>query len=139
MSDLYLVLRRRLDDVTEWVELDTSLLRDARKARGFSYEAMGRQLNVAAKTWERWEKSGRVPRYELRRVAELLDLEIDWPKRTTVSIPDDATPEAAADDRQDRLEELLVQVLGIVRELRDELVAQREAPRARRTRSAPAK
>jgi len=53
MSDLYLVLRRRLEAVTEWVEIDTATLRSARKALGLSYEAMGRALNVAAKTWER--------------------------------------------------------------------------------------
>jgi len=39
--------------VTEWVEIDTATLRSARKALGLSYEAMGRALNVAAKTWER--------------------------------------------------------------------------------------
>jgi transcriptional regulator with XRE-family HTH domain len=88
MSDLYLVLRRRLEDVTDWVELGTSTLKNARKAQGLSYEAMGRNLNVAAKTYERYEKAGRVPRHLLPAVADVLDLEIDWPKRGTVTVDD---------------------------------------------------
>ena len=101
MSDLYLVLRRRLEDVTDWVEIGTPTLHNARKALGLSYEAMGRKLNVAAKTWERWEKAGRVPRHDLHRVADVLDLEIDWPKRTQVSVAEEPRPE---EGRLDRLE-----------------------------------
>jgi transcriptional regulator with XRE-family HTH domain len=118
MSDLYLVLRRRLEDVTDWVEIGTAPLHDARKALGLSYEAMGRKLNVAAKTWERWEKAGRVPRYELRRVAELLDLEIDWPTRASVIV----AGAGAGEERIERLERELGEVrqslaaLGEVRE-----------------------
>src|SRR3954452_18719869 len=92
MSDLYLVLRRRLDDVTDWVELGTPTLKNARKAQGLSYEAMGRKLSVAAKTYERYEKAGRVPRHLLPRIAEILDLEIDWPKRGTITV--DEPPES---------------------------------------------
>src|SRR5262245_30209312 len=80
MSDLYLVLRRRLSDVQDWAELGTETLRDARKAKGLSYEAMGRRLHVVAKTWERWEKSGRVPRHRVNEVAGLLSLEVEDPR-----------------------------------------------------------
>lgn len=86
MSDIYLILRRRLTDVTDWVELGTATLKAARKAKGYSYEAMGRQLSMAAKTWERWEKNGRVRRHMLPQVAEVLELEIDWPKKTPVTV-----------------------------------------------------
>lgn len=108
MSDLYLILRRRLEDVTDWVELGTPTLKNARKARGLSYEAMGREMNVAAKTWERYEKRGRVPRHLLPQVAEVLELEIDWPKRTTVTIaepPNGASQIAQLEDvlRETRL------------------------------------
>lgn len=87
MSDLYLVLRRRLDDVIEWVTLGREVIHDARKAQGLSYEAMGRQLNVAAKTWERYEKAGRIPRQMLPKVAEILHLEIEEPARVAISLP----------------------------------------------------
>jgi transcriptional regulator with XRE-family HTH domain len=106
MSDLYLVLRRRLEDVTDWVDLGTATLKNARKAQGLSYEAMGRNLNVAAKTYERYEKAGRVPRHLLPAVADVLDLEIDWPKRgiVTVAAPpesDDARLEAIVSELRD--------------------------------------
>jgi DNA-binding XRE family transcriptional regulator len=61
MSDMYLVLRRRLDDVArqhDWVPIGTETMRDARKHLGLSYEAVGRALSVASKTYERWEKAG---------------------------------------------------------------------------------
>ena len=112
MSELYLVLRRRLEDVTDWVEIGTPTLHNARKALGLSYEAMGRKLNVAAKTWERWEKAGRVPRHELPRVAEMLELEIEWPVKRTVAVDED----------QPHLEDLL----GRAIELLEELVAQQQ-------------
>lgn len=100
MSDLYLVLRRRLEDVTDWVELGTPTLKTARKAKGFSYEAMGRQLGVAAKTWERWEKAGHVPRHNLERIASILDLEIDWPRRGKLSVqePEDPVRQAVREE-----------------------------------------
>lgn len=87
MSDLYLILRRRLSDVVEWAEIGTDTLRGARKAKGLSYEAMGRSLHVVAKTWERWEKAGRVPRHLVPEVAELLSLEIETPAHRSVVLP----------------------------------------------------
>lgn len=88
MSGIYLVLRRRLEDVVDWVELGTELMWSSRKARGYSYEAMGRLLNVAAKTYERWEKRGCVPRHMLDQVAEVLDLELERPPRLSVAVAD---------------------------------------------------
>jgi transcriptional regulator with XRE-family HTH domain len=103
MSDLYLVLRRRLEDVVDWVDLGYDVLHDARKRRGLSYEAMGRQLAVASKTYERYEKAGRVPRQLLPKVAEVLDLEIEQPDRVRIIVP-------ATGDGQPTLESLRAQV-----------------------------
>src|SRR3954469_15042088 len=87
MSDLYLVLRHRLDDVRpDWVLIESAVMRRAREQRGLSYEAMGRLLNVASKTYERYEKAGRVPKPILPRLAEVLDLEIDQPARERVRV-----------------------------------------------------
>lgn len=77
MSDLYLVLRSRLEGVPEWVYIPTPTLRSAREAKGLSYETMARTIPVSAKTWERYEKAGRIPRPIVPRVAEMLDLEIE--------------------------------------------------------------
>lgn len=77
MSELVLVLRRRLEDVVDWTHLGTDTLHTARKRKGLSYEAMGRLLNVSAKTWERWEKRGDVPRHMVTAVAGVLSLEIE--------------------------------------------------------------
>lgn len=125
MSDLYLVLRRRLEDVTDWVELGVDTLKDARKAKGLSYEAMGRQLNVASKTWERWEKAGRVPRHELRRVAKELELEISWPAPVTVDLEDD--DDGATRDLRREMADIRSQ-LGRIERL---LLAQQDEPPSR--------
>lgn len=85
MSDLYLVLRNRLATVPEWVYIDSSVLEQARKRKGYSYETTARELHVASKTYERYEKAGRVPRSLLRKVAELFDLEIEEPSRPRVA------------------------------------------------------
>lgn len=84
MSDLYLVLRNRLDAVPEWVFIEPEILRAARERRGFSYETMAREIHVSSKTWERYEKAGRVPRPILGTVAEVLNLEIEEPARQRV-------------------------------------------------------
>src|ERR1051326_9036836 len=99
MSELYLVLRRRLEEVTDWVTLETATLKTARKALGLSYEAMGRKLNVAAKTWERWEKVGRIPRWELARVADILELEIERPTRQRIEVEDAQIGRASCRER----------------------------------------
>jgi hypothetical protein len=90
MSDIYLVLRHRLDTVaTEWVPIESEVLLAAMKQRGLSYEGFARQIPVSAKTAERWVKRGRVPTWHIDRVAELLGLEIERPafESTPVKIP----------------------------------------------------
>jgi transcriptional regulator with XRE-family HTH domain len=80
MSDLYLVLRSRLEAVKgEWVYVPSDVLRQARKARGLSIEAMGRELHCSAKTYERHEKDGRVPLDQVDRYAQVLGLQIERP------------------------------------------------------------
>jgi transcriptional regulator with XRE-family HTH domain len=87
MSSLYIVLRRRLEEMTEWVELGTATMRQARKAKGLSYESASRLIPVSSKTYERWEKRGAVPRPHLALIAEVLGLEIESavPARVHVS------------------------------------------------------
>lgn len=114
MSELYLVLRSRIPTVGDWINLGDELLRSARKRKGLSYEAMGRQLNVAAKTWERWEKAGRVPPWRLADVAEVLELEIDRPPVAARVAP---LPEPDANgltdaERLSRLEARLVKLVA---------------------------
>lgn len=89
MSDLYLILRHRLDQVKDWVEIGTETMRTPRDAKGLSYEAMGRLLNVSAKTYERHEKAGRLPRQLVMKFATIVDLEIDEPTRVKLTLPDD--------------------------------------------------
>jgi transcriptional regulator with XRE-family HTH domain len=86
MSDLYLVLRNRLDAVAEWVAIEPRVLRAARERRGLSYETMAREIHVSAKTWERYEKAGRVPRHALRAIATVLELEIEEPAMARVIV-----------------------------------------------------
>lgn len=81
MSDLYLVLRRRLEDVADWVELGSDVMRAARHRLGYSYETVGRLLHVSSKTYERYEKRGRVPVALIEQAGRVLDLEIQAPLR----------------------------------------------------------
>lgn len=113
MSDLYLVLRRRLPDVVDWAYIGTDTLKPARKAKGLSYEGVGRSLHVSAKTWERWEKAGRVPRHQLPQIAELLDLEIETPTRRSVVVP--PSPDEA--DMSEKFEEIRARLERIERAL----------------------
>src|SRR3954466_13408224 len=85
MSDMYLVLRSRLSEVTTWVELGSDVMRDARKRTGLSMEAVARLVHVSLKTYDRWEKRGAVPRHEVQAVAAALGLEIDDPSKQTAA------------------------------------------------------
>ena len=111
MSDMYLVLRRRLSDVTDWVELGTETMRNARKALGLSYETAARLIPVSSKTYERWEKAGRVPRHLVPKMAEVLGLEIEIPRLKSVQIREDDT----IADRLDRIEQALDAINGLLR------------------------
>lgn len=105
MSDLYLILRRRLETVaSEWVDVGFDVMHAARKERGLSYEAIARQVPVASKTWERWEKAGRVPVAFIEKVAEILDLEIERPAfhRRLVVVPDRSAESGLSRDADKR-------------------------------------
>src|SRR5215831_14410989 len=107
MSDLYLVLRHRLDVVVDWVDIGTETLLNARKAKGYSYETMGRLLHVASKTWERWEKEGRIRRDMVEQIADVLELEIERPARQRISVVDEVHSGDPVLARLDRIEALL--------------------------------
>jgi hypothetical protein len=63
--------------MAEWVPIGTEVMREAMLKRGFSSnEKVARAIPVSTRTWERWIKSGSVPRLQLPRVAEVLDLEL---------------------------------------------------------------
>jgi hypothetical protein len=48
MSELYLVLRSRLDGVVDWVYLDGKIVMDARARKGLGREALGARLHIPA-------------------------------------------------------------------------------------------
>lgn len=117
MSDLYLVLRSRLEAVPEWVFIDTAVLKEAREARGLSYESAARELHISSKTWERYEKAGRVPRPLVPRVADVLGLEIEQPAPRRVRIEPEEIRVAALDELRDHLDARLDKIeatLGII-------------------------
>lgn len=99
MSELYLTLRSRLEEVTNWVILGREVMRNARNAKGLSYEAVGRSLSVSAKTYERWERQGRVPRGDLDRLAKVIGLQVEHPsfEEPVVILEPEATPQGGDD------------------------------------------
>jgi transcriptional regulator with XRE-family HTH domain len=123
MSDMYLVLRHRLETVaTQWVPIETAVLRAARTRLGLSYESLARQIPVAAKTYERWEKAGRVPVGTVEKLAGLLELEIERPTFEQPVVMIEATKAGQIDElradlaelrqSQARMEEMLAEALG---------------------------
>ena len=120
MSDMYLVLRSRLHAVPDWVYIDTAVLENARKRRGLSYETMARTLPVSSKTWERYEKAGRIPRPLVAKVADALGLEIEEPvqRRITPYLDggDPATLERLV-DQVGHLQREVADVAALLREL----------------------
>jgi predicted transcriptional regulator len=130
MSELYLVLRHRLRSVAEWVQLGSKEMRAARRTQGLSLEAVARQLHVSSKTYERYEKQGRVPRHMLGTYAEIVDLEIEEPTRTRVTVDGEAHD-------PDALRQVLAELADVrqsVERLSDLLEEQR-APRTQRRRA----
>lgn len=83
MSDMYQVLRSRLPSVTprEWIHVPTGVLREARRRRRLSYEAVARELHVSSKTYERYEKDGRLPEELIGLACEILGIEVVTPDR----------------------------------------------------------
>lgn len=86
--------------VADWVELGTPVLKAARERLGLSYEAVARQIPVSSKTYERYEKRGRLPRALLPKFAEVLDLEVSQPDHARMSV---STP--SSDDQLRRVRE----------------------------------
>jgi transcriptional regulator with XRE-family HTH domain len=111
MSDIYLVLRHRLDRMTDWVMIDSTVLREARKRLSLSYEGVARQIPVSSKTYERYEKNGRVPRELIATVAGILELDIETAKPAPPRVTDtwSVREDFALDviGRLERIEELL--------------------------------
>ena len=107
MSELYLVLRRRLVSVpgrTEWVEFGGGVLEAARRKHGWSRETLARQVNVSQKTIERYEEKDAVPRHFVPRLAGVLGLEIELDNgNTLVAALDAETIAALADAIAERL------------------------------------
>jgi transcriptional regulator with XRE-family HTH domain len=121
MSDMYLILRSRLTEVADWLELGAQEMKEARKAQGLSYESASRLLHVSSKTYERREKAGRWPAHDIASLASVLHLEIEQPERQRITLDDpsiearltriEATLEELADVREtaERIEALLLQ------------------------------
>ena|SRR3990167_1312619 len=98
MSDMYLVLRSRLQAVKQWVTIDTAVMKAARDGRGLSYEAVARQIPCSAKTYERHEKRGRVPLEQVDRYAHVLGIEIERPQfNATVTVDQRSEGQQIAD------------------------------------------
>lgn len=96
MSDLYLVLRRRLDAVADWVELGVEAMSSAQKALGLSDERAARLVPVSGRTWTRWRAQGRVPAHSVDKVAAILGLEIERPTSIRIVLPEDESADLAA-------------------------------------------
>ena len=99
MSDLYVVLRSRLDTVADWVAIGSDRMLEAQKQVGLSDERVARRVPVSTRTWIRWRLRGEVPVASLDRVAEILGLEIERPKRIRVMPPEDDRPARRRTDR----------------------------------------
>src|SRR4051812_6752460 len=125
MSDLYIVLRSRLEALPEWVFIDAAVLRTARERKGLSYETMARAIPVSAKTWERYEKAGRVPRHMVARIAAPLGLEIEEPEpqRVTARVPRSDRDLGEALNAMDAKLDLIIAALAPSKDLRARVAA----------------
>lgn len=116
MSDLYLVLRHRVSEVKQWASLGTEVMRDARQARGWSYETVARKIPVSSKTYERYEKAGQVPVELVDKIAGILGLEIERPEfRRVVSLPAEG-PGGDLRRKLDQIDELVRDVRTLLEE-----------------------
>lgn len=92
----------------------------ARARKGWTQLAFALEADVSPSSITRWESGKLPPVRELMRIADLLGVDAD----ELVEDP----PTRDDDERLDRLESTLGQVLGLVQELRDELLEARPAP-----------
>lgn len=144
MSELVLVLRSRLREVADWVEIPADVLLSARKRVG-SRETVARMLNMSAKTLERYEADGRIPRHMVDQFSDVLHLNIERPEPVTVTLPEARAPgqdvPLATAEELAELREQVAELAGSVANLEravgeklDLLLAQRgpeaEAPRS---------
>ena len=66
---------------TDWIQIGTERMFQARRKRGLSYDEVGFRIGrnghkpVIGRTYGRWEKDGRVPRQALPAVAAVLNLD----------------------------------------------------------------
>ncbi len=136
MSDMYLVLRSRLEDVQSWTNLGVEAIRDAQRASGLSDERLARQIPVSTRTWIRWRERGQVPSHALDKVAAVLGLEVERQGPTRVQVQDDQPADrlAALEAEVAAMREELAEGLQDVRRSLDAL-AKLVAP-ARRARQA---
>lgn len=125
MSDLYLVLRSRLDDVSSWVSLGVDVIRDAQHRVGLSDERLARQIPVSTRTWIRWRDRGQVPTHSLERVAALLDLQVERSERPRVTV------EEVPSDRLGELEDRVLSQLESMQATLEDLGARVEAMSSR--------
>lgn len=125
MSDLYMVLRSRLESVAEWVTLGTDVMLQAMREQGLSHERAARMIPVTEKTWRRWVAKGQVQRRDLPKVVEILNLEIEQPARRRVvlrePVGDGVSPAKLQEalDRIAHLEDLVERLLATL-DARDE-------------------
>ena len=110
---MYLVLRRRLDEVKQWIPLGTDVMKTARGSR--SYETIARLIPVSSKTYERYEKRGAVPREMVDPVARVLGLVIERPEFVPVKLRLTEEQREAVDDRLDAIQDLVLEIRDLVR------------------------
>ena len=60
----------------DWVDIGSEVMHAARIAKGLSFEAVARKMNVSTKTCTRYEKRGQVPRHMVLALAEALTLAV---------------------------------------------------------------
>lgn len=111
---MYLELLSRIPVVAAQTYLGTARIQEAQDACGLSNEAIARQIHISEKTWRRWKQAGSIPTSSLPAAARALRLELR-----------ELSPSATEEDRLGHLEEQLETVLGIVQEIRDELLVRR--------------
>jgi hypothetical protein len=136
MSDLYLVLRERIEEVSSWHHLGKEVLREAQQALGLSDEKLAREIPVSTRTWIRWKDRGAVPAQSLDRVAAVLGLEIERRRPPAIEVLEgDGEEESALEEqvrelaaRQSEVIEALAltqaavsDVVAVLRELTDVL------------------